>query len=468
MLIDKITIDEPGYYRVFVSARAATEEPSSVGGRWAKDVGYAETWLLVGEHGGRATATYDESLLSDSVVHQPGVRRRLEGLGLRVAGTNRSRTQVSTHATTASLTGSEPQRRLVYSDIDANQVLPVAGAYVHWDIVDVFNNVTESYTGVTDANGMYPGPCILFPALTFARVDFALENSLVRVTGGNGSFIESDCDPSLREAYVAAPAGWMFRLYNEFIPFSRGLLNVERGQIQVIYDESFTGLAFYKAINPFTSGDYIKIGPQNFWGTYGRFTLAHEYGHAIHAVALGGINSSPSCPGTHEIFGYYNLGCAFSEGFADFVGATSQNLWNVGNWYIKIVDYTNNNWYNPGFDGSIQEAAVAAFFYDLTDSPGGDNGADEPWDTTFGERVAATIRDCKVRVGSVTVTRSRGVDDFVFCAERTVNTMIRSTYFQSRPSTSRANAIQTNATASPYWPQAAVRQVWQKDLYGLN
>ena len=301
-----------------------------------------------------------------------------------------------------------------------------------------------------------------YPALEYATVSYSLENTDVIVINGTGSWYESDCDPNLPSHVIDSERSWLFRRFSEFIPFSRGLLNVSRPRIDVVYDAN-ASTAFYASSN-----DRVTIGPSTIFFDYGRFVVSHEYGHAIHEKALGGIApNSGQCPTPHSLNGYYNLSCALTEGFGDFVGATSENIWDVYAFYIVIVDYTNQYAYTPGANGSIQEAAVAAMMYDLTDGPGGDGGASEPWDTTSGERVAATIRDCRVRYGSWFISKVRGVDDFVYCAERTIDATVRSSYFLTRPSSVRATAIANNATSSPDWPSTGVRSVWLKNLYGL-
>lgn len=353
-------------------------------------------------------------------------------------------------------------RYLIYFNYDIGAYAPVVGATVQWYIYDYYNNVVASYYGVTGADGGYPGPCVNYPNWYYANTMYWLENADVRVVSGGSSLIVSDCDTSTPSDYASTPHAWLFARYNEFIPFSRNLLNVSRALIPIAYDPNLNGAQYT------SSNDQITFGPSTLYYQYGRFTVAHEYGHAIHEKALSGNAASGQCPVPHYLNGRYNLACALSEGFGDFVGATSQNVYDVGDYYLFIVDYTNHAWFSPGTDESIQEAAVAALFYDLTDSPGGDGGASEPWDQTLGERVSATIRDCRIRLPNAFVTRIRGVDDFVYCAERTIDASVKASYFQTRTSASRAQSITANASSSPYWPQSGVRAVWRMNLYGLN
>ena len=300
----------------------------------------------------------------------------------------------------------------------------------------------------------------MYPNLEYGSVTYYLENADVRIVGGATSYTVSDCDQNAGAVYVDAYNGWVFSRFNEFIPFSRGVLNAARGLVEVAYDYYATNSGYL------SSNDRITIHAGAIGYQFGRFTVAHEYGHAIHEKALSGNAAGGQCPAQHYLDGYYNLACAFSEGFADFVGATAQNVYDVGIYYLYIADYTNWYLYNAGADGSIQEASVAAMLYDLTDAPGGDGGASEPWDVTLGERVAATIRDCRLKYHGFT-TRIRGADDFVYCAERNIDPTAQSAYFLTRPPFQRASIISSNAAASSNWPQSGVRSVWRKDLYGL-
>lgn len=466
-----VTVAKPGYYRAVVTVAQRSSEPAVKDGMWVKTTAQEELWFVIDDAGGRVTRTFDEFALPDSADFEPGERHYLTGLAAIRAAERRAARRKDTVAVNARIAGktkklggspaafvSSTPRRLTYYNPDAGADQPLSGAIVYWQIHDTFNNITDSYYGQTDANGVYPGPCVTYPALEYATVSYSLENNDVRVIGGAGSWYEGDCDPNLPSHVVESQRSWLFSRYNDFIPFSRGLLNVSRIRVDVVYDVNEPG-AFYQSAN-----DRITIGPNTIYTDYGRFTVAHEYGHAIHEKALGGIaTTSGQCPSPHALNGYYTLACALSEGFGDFLGATSQNVWDVYGYYIVIADYA----YTPGANGSIQEAAVAAMMYDLTDSPGGDGSASEPWDVTSGERVAATIRDCRVRYGSGFITKVRGADDFVYCAERTIDPAVRSSFFLTRSSSTRAAAITANATASANWPSSGVRSVWRKNLYGL-
>ena len=105
--------------------------------------------------------------------------------------------------------------------------------------------------------------------------------------------------------------------------------------------------------------------------------------------------------------------------------------------------------------------------YDLTDSDGGDAGASEPRVQTLGERVTATIRDCRHRLNSGSTTRIRGAFNHVYCAELAVDPAVGTAFFQTRASI-RAQVVTRNATITSHWPQSAIGSVWRKNSYGFD
>ena len=460
----------PGYYRVAVSAFQRSKEPVVHDGMWVQNTSHREVWLLIGEAGGLLTTSFDPSVLADTVAPEPGIRR------YQSRWTHRSQATVDASSTqkpvpTPSLVplvggGSPQQERFVFYDSETSLPVPVAGATVSIRTYNLSGAVLSSVTRVTDANGYYTGVCNSNPTNTYTTASPTLSNNDLVISNWAGEFSGGYCDGGPIEHVMATEISWIWTRLNQFIPFSRGVLNASRGRVNVTYDPNLA-ISFYRA-----SDDRIVIGGNigngvKLLSDYGRFTVAHEYGHAIHEKALSGNSTGGNCPQEgHALEGFYNLECALSEGFADFVSATAQNVWDQGIYYLYIVDYTNRSYFTPGADASRQEAAVAALLYDLTDSPGGDGGASESWDYVSGERVAATIRDCRLKTGPVGTFRVRGIDDFVYCAERYIDSAVRSSFFLTRYSP--ATGITANATASSNWPQAGVRSVWRKNLYGLN
>lgn len=481
-LTDEVVIPVPGYYRVVLSAVQRSDEPVVDEGRWVPNAAHKEVWLLVDDRGGRVTPTFDPALLPDGVLPQPGPARpgRTRPPALPpVQAASRDPLAITTRA--APITGQTMDaqspgsrlgsvrrmngsglRQLVYHNPDINAWQPVPGVTVRWDVYDnQFGSVTGNGSAITDAGGYYTAPCLASYESAYGTWTMQNSYSTVEYTGYWG---ESGCDLTDQQYSLSSPHSWLYLYITQFAPWSHGLLSQSRGPVALWYDPNLSGAKYAPG------NDRITVGVSPYiYGQFGRFTLAHEYGHALHEKALDGNAAGGQCPTTHYLNGYYNLECAFSEGFADFMGAASQNVWDVGIYYQYIVDYTNGPWFGAGQDGSIQEAAVAALLYDMADTPGGDGGASEPWDGVGGAyQVALTIKHCRLYTSGGFTTRPRGADHFVYCAERNIDPAVRSSFFTTRTTTYRPTSITANAGYSGDWPTPAVRPVWRKNLYGLN
>ncbi|MCU0649792.1 MAG: hypothetical protein MUF00_17515 [Gemmatimonadaceae bacterium] len=456
VLEHEVTIQRAGYYRVAATARAAGNEAPIGPAGLLRDAEYREVWLLIDERGGRITPTFEPALLGDSVHAQPGV--------LRPRGTRAAHAGADGNDTSERRAVIEaPIRQLVYYDRERNGLEPAPDVTLQWVYVDAWGNLQGSASVRTDANGVYRGPCVLAGFVT-ASVTWSMSDDDVEMIN-SGGWAESDCDQTFRQVQISPEPVWVWITLRQFVPFSRSLLGVSRPRIRVGFESGGNGGAFYRP-----SEDRIKMGDSTVFFGYGRFVTAHEYGHAIHERALNGNWAAGGCPSPHNLNGYYSLQCALSEGFANFLGAASQNVYDARPFYGYIVRRQQfGSWlYEPGRNATIQEAAVGAMLYDFADSPGGDDGADEPWDTVEGgTQVAATMRQCGLRLPSGQVVGPRGADDFVFCAERVITPSIQSQFFPTRPVTTRAQQLVRNAPAFPWWPSSGIRTVWRHNLWGL-
>jgi hypothetical protein len=113
--------------------------------------------------------------------------------------------------------------------------------------------------------------------------------------------------------------------------------------------------------------DDIGLYQNNVWGDPGKFTQAHEYGHALDHGALGAANTFSSfCPSPHLFDEPSNVKCAFTEGFANYHAFAT---W--GTQIIQTLSWAEPNFFfdnADGDNGTVREDAVAAFLYDLTDA----------------------------------------------------------------------------------------------------
>lgn len=228
-----------------------------------------------------------------------------------------------------------------------------------------------------------------------------------------------------------------------------------RGGVEVILKPNISISAYYHAMpwGPAGWGDHIdlKQDDSHIWGAYGRMVRPHEYGHAMHDRAFGGIPQH-DCPSPHYFELTTNLRCAWVEGFAEYHAA----VLDPDNPYSVAV---KDNAYYFGGDGSRVEGVVAAFLIDVTDPPDG-----EPGDNVYfsGHHLGETMRLCTFNWYNQHIT---GVDMFVYCLERTIDPAVTATYFSTG---STYSYIATNAYVPPGWSLSNVRQLWKSRLYGQN
>jgi hypothetical protein len=215
------------------------------------------------------------------------------------------------------------------------------------------------------------------------------------------------------------------------------------------------------------SSDQIYINDSQVGGAFGDFTVAHEYGHALHEKGLGGNGGSGQCPDEHRISGAYNMQCAYYEGFADY-HANVVNFPYFGfnlesnSYYRGCIEYDERDRcteYASTIDGAIVEGAVASFLYDLTD-PANESKDDLDYS---GQYVAEIIKTCDV-YNYYSWTRANGVDHLIACFENRIPNYDFSFSTRSlEPTNYREQA--TEPTGWDYFP---IRKNWNKNLYDRN
>lgn len=444
-----ITFPKPGYYRIALSARKFSREPNIQKGRPVVDFAYAEVWLLIDENGGVVTPTFNPKLLPDSVVPIPGLRK-FKSHGVRPA--------------------SKPRRALDnYGDSDIWRVVwynPETLAYEALSDVSSVYWITDNQTGdsvsgalqqQTDVNGEfqvsgsdnwtgYTGQIQLINS------DVVNGNVVAWIGGGavNGEYYETS-------AYGSSVVRVFLNVRNT-APIARTLFSYTRPWVSLAIQSGCNGgLACY-----YPSTDVISINPQGAYGSYGVFVAAHEYGHSYHHHALGGLPSS-TCPDSHYVYGYYNLGCGYREGFADFFAVlTRGDVLADGIW----SDYAFESYsQESGGDGSIQEGAVASFLYDLLD---GGNSPDSPTNTSDGDddniQYQGTYLADIVRTCQANGQRASGIDHLVYCLEQEVDTAVSHHYFLTRSPAPTSYSV--SATPPSNWSRTDIRALWKRDLYG--
>ena len=201
-----------------------------------------------------------------------------------------------------------------------------------------------------------------------------------------------------------------------------------------------------------TSDDHIQIDTLSTWGPYGIFAPAHEYGHALHHTALGGLKDNSGTCATHMVDGYYNYGCAYKEGFADYHAAVVRG--SAGEFFT----WTRDGIYHAGQNGATNEIGVSSFLYDLTD-PAGDEVFDAAqYPTSY---VADIYRTCNTHDYFASAwMRAHGIDHMVYCFERTVDPAATA-YFRGSSYDGQAEAAIEPAS----WSQTAIRNIWLRNMF---
>jgi hypothetical protein len=326
----------------------------------------------------------------------------------------------------------------------------LAARWQEWDPVEQ----QPAGTGIayTDQYGEFTEPCAYDNGGSYSNsidgtlaTDFLARvywgsNSAVGSWTGDASSCEQQSEPWVianskqAHAYVnanriaaASEAAFGHNIYSPYISMSTSATNSS-------YSESTK---------------IITLDTAQVWGSWGSFTLAHEFGHEVHDQAFGGIVAQAGSCGVHYLDQPSNLGCAWKEGVADFHAAVIEG---TSNPYTS--PFYTNGYFAPGpySDGSVVEGAVAAF---MLDALGGVSM------TT--QQMGATIGTCRLVHGTTTTTAS-GIDDLVYCLERTIDSSVQATYFTGRLAP-KASSISALGPLPSAWNQSTIRSLWLHDLY---
>ena len=216
------------------------------------------------------------------------------------------------------------------------------------------------------------------------------------------------------------------------------------------------------------------------------FTVAHEYGHALHHKALGGL----WWPGdkawdywdwtcfSHHFYKVTNVRCALQEGFAHYAGIIGS-----GGIYRDCFEHFGDSrkpakdrreeWncrQNTGPKPKV-EGRIAALFLDLTD----DTGEEGDYTEYPGRYVAEVFRTCRVKnryqitpgFWKIPATyvyiwwKRTNVSNIVWCLEKEVTRQVHEEVF---PYIRTPVAVSERATEPPNWRAGHIRLTWLKNL----
>jgi len=498
-LTGSISIPMAGYFRLAAVARPAGQTARRSPVEPLQDVITGEIWIYVDENRGAVSAEFDGGILPDTVVAAPGPRQiKRESPPSGVTGPGTSAPPNAGAAPRAMQAWGPPHLgRLVFWDenTDPANLRPAVGAKVsgtYWYYDGQSYTWMMSLQVYTDQQGYFEVPCNydwLFDGLV------ALDNdSLIVTPGGTIGLWFEQCPGGPRVDYVvpSARAGRLWANTLATIRSSATRFDHSRPRIDVRVenpDGNPNRAAYYR------SEDRIRVGENRIWFQDGFFVAAHEYGHAFHERAIGGIGTaSGQCPPAgHWLNGAYNLQCAYTEGFADFYAAfvlqdsivgfredlfefphdTAYGRWGsylpYGRWCLQSTSY---NFCSSGQftgKGSLAEAAVAAFLYDLADGSGTANyppGWDDDGVAVGAAWIGYVINSCEVLENGQWV-RNNGVDHLAYCFEQRLGDASGSYrqqgYFSTRYGS--PSGWRTPGAPAPPVGAEAIKLLWQGNLY---
>lgn len=469
----------PGYYRVVATIQSLQSQAISHEGHWVRNVQVAEIWLLVTATGGIVTQDFEAQRIPANFVKEPGPFRHgssslqvpkpdrfFEGTthGPNVGGTALFGSDFSS----SSLTPGAITFRAIYFNADASAYEPVANADTKVQVCTVppfqFACNPEDWTQALWTYTSDSGYVVFDCQGDQYSVDIETHAGGVNYSVAGGS--------TSRSGTVADECGSTFNLS---LPSGSARVFVNIGKAKSAATALFGVSRPYIGVNIGSDGSYytpssdvITIDTHDIWGAYGIFTAAHEYGHAFHQKALGGNEGSGHCQ-VHFLDTESNLQCVFSEGFADFFGASVRP--DLGTFQYR--DYMENDAgfpgyqsrlnnppvYTPGptsFEGSLIESAYAAFLYDLVDI------RTESQDSIAapGSYVRELIRTCQVDPGGWPWRRANGPDEITYCAENAINP---AGYFTTRGS--YPTSYSESAAEAGGWSGLRVHANWTWNMY---
>lgn len=450
-----VQVPVAGYYRVVLTAVDPTAPPTTSSGQHIQNTAHLERWLLIDENGGRVTPTFDRSALPDTVVGQPGPR------AIRKKSRAGGGAQEGVVSTMSSFTVSG---NYMYYNYDTGAYVPISGVRVSLAIYDAYTNqllMESPQYATTGVDGYWEGEC---PSNDYDRHDFGfyLENGAVTTNGGgytSVSVYSNDCGRT--DVFVSPQSnyGHVFHTLNRIVGLSESMFQRSRGGIYVQLG-SFSNSSYSKDYpwGPTSHPDRIRIksdSPDHVWGSWGKFVMSHEYGHAFHHRALGDFLDDLGSGCEYHTFSSVEAPrCAHVEGYADFHAVAT-----LGDETGYRSSIEANSYYPAGQDGHHIEGAVAAFLYDLADP------ANEAHDALSGTAryVGDLIATCRVERGAGWYQNFEG-SHIVYCAEDQIDPWVRSNYFLGTEFPPYTHLEGAGEPAG--WSVGIVRAIWLRNLYG--
>ena len=424
-----INAPSPGYYRLAVVAKADSLTTNAV---FAQSTAIREIWLLVTDSSMLVTPEFEKGRVPAGMRSEAGPFRPLHS-SVATAPVHGSQNVLPTAG------DGNNYYKLEYYNFDTHQYEGIGHAHivVTWwqDCGQGDTCILDTFSTNADADGRYGVYCESYPETVWyngsVQLDYADANVYSGPYGGGSGVGTRDCGVSTYDnpeevQSVASNPGHVFKLLQTMIPASRAFFNRARAHVSVQMDGPGSGssyVGFY---------DTIHIRDDFVWGTFGAFTLAHEYGHALHNATMGGIPSH-SCPSPHYIDEVVTRECAFVEGFADYHAEA------IGNtlFHMESTDrsrgctsYASNGTclaYATTREGSFVEGAFGGMLLDLSD-PISDVDHDHIYYPGSYVLDLISASTC----GTTNPAGLIGPDVTAYCNDKTVGASLRDNYFSPR------------------------------------
>ena len=403
-----------GYYQVAVAAH--THGP--YGGAYLFDDVRRAAWMFISETDRQLTELFDASLFPEGVRPVPGPATTGDALYSRP-----DTTKTSWHPDSVYLDVVYP----LYSYVERREVLYSAeGTRISAYEVRRSDGDTLDYMGASvPEDGIVAFPCPVEGAhlegegwVYTTRFVYASEKVIPYWDAGR-----NDCGRLqivvVRNAYLP----WLY--LNLAADTLQKHFGHTRGRVEYEVVSTLEYLGSYSL-----SEDKIYLYP-NFSSRQALEIAAHEYGHALHHKALGGIWDTDNC-NPHSLTEPSSYTCALSEGFASYAGTVGSVIDDYPNgYYGGCLEHFGTPQAPEKWCRSVShdqkpeiEGWVAALFMDLID----DNGNyDENGDETelSGHFVATVFKTCEVKGKFLWVIpnwRDRDkVSDIVWCLENYIH-----------------------------------------------
>jgi hypothetical protein len=430
----QLTVPSEGYYRIIASAHSASDIVRA-GRETYLPADQDERWLLISNQAGALTTRFEGDRVPAPYkpLRGPFRRRRVNPQGAALLSPVGKMARGLLSGMTGRFfraTNPELVVRISYYDENLQQWMPASGIHAEGTIEEFGQPVGTWQTTPSDVAGLaYDGCPGNQEELVGEVVQHHTQVRDVNTYGGvwidyYGCQANDTVDVTIDRVSHQA-----FKKFVDVINTADGALGHARSTVSFIKIVGLSGERYVPAL------DRIEITTGNPAGRTWHF--AHEYGHALHEKALGGIWATPFCGG-HTVGSPSSYECALAEGFGNYVGQVA------GQGQNAFGPFEGYHWGDAATLLEPQEEGnIAALFNDLIDSVN-ENGDNTTYPASY---VLNVFKTC---------SPMNGVDQFVFCLEGSIP---NSTLGLEFPPRLFANSS-SGAPKPGNWSAADIRSTW--------